>query len=620
MTYPVRLVALCVGQPGDERRRWGTADIERLLRPSPASVSGRDRCTIGDYWADVTDGEVDLKDTLVLPWFTLPRDHQAWRLLERCHEPSSAAADLKAGLQSLVDACILEQPGEGLHEFAARARRTYELTAADVVVVLTTADSPLHWAQHVRIDKDEYRPAAYLSASATHTSFAHEIGHLLGYQHSFGLNTGGVGEEYGDPYCIMSARRFGGRSHQVTHALVRHDLLPDEPLWSMVGPRIARATAWAQRTDWASPSSDDVRVLNRPATPEPVRLAHTALPVGPHPRLIVVQASTGKHWVTLELRGPLPGVETSGVDWDAALALDRIPGMRRALDRDTADSPGLVIHEVDPVTRQVTYRGTIVLPLAGDTDARVGEGDDAVVVRATGYQDGIASVLIGGPPAVAMVWTRAQVVRAHDEGVRRVELRALTTGYDQPLFSWSVEGVSVVANSRLGDPPVRTALPVPGNGTDLSDRTVVMVEASWDVLVIDLPASPDVVEPLVLRLDASEGSESRVRALHPDMVYVGGDRPGPGPGLEGAGQVGVEEFEIGHVGEILDRDLIPRPDEPRIAAMAVDGDGGRGLTVTCHAWSTSAMDRGAQERLHPLPGRPAGVPGPTASTIGVDNL
>jgi hypothetical protein len=578
MTYLVRLVALCVGEPGDEARRWATSDIERLLRPSPTWVGGQDRCTIGDYWSDVTDGEVDLEDASVLPWFTLPRQHPAWQLLQKCHQPGAATADLKAGLQSLVDAGMAEQPAESPDEAVARKLRVQELAAADVLVVFTTAESPLHWAQYVRLGlddagRDDYRPAAYLSTSATHTSFAHEIGHLLGYQHSFGLNTGGVGEEYGDPYCIMSARRFGGRSLQVTHALIRQDLLPDEPLWTMVGPRIARATAWAQRTDWASPNSDDVRVLNRPAAPEPVRLAHTALPIGPHPRLVVVQASAGTHWVTLELRGPLPGVETSGVDWDAALALDRIAGARRALDRDTADSPGLVIHEVDPLSRQVTYRGTIVLPLAGDTDARIGEGDDAVIVRATGYQDGVASVLIGGPPAVAMAWTRARIVPAHDPDTRRIELRALTTGYDQPLFSWSVEGTTVVTDSRLGDPAVRTALAMPDV---LADRNVVMVEADWDVLVIDVPVSSEISQPLVLRLDASEGSALRTHARRPDLAYAGADQHGPG-------QVAVEEFGIGQVGEVLDRELLPS-EEPRVAALAVDSDGGRGLTVTCHAW------------------------------------
>ena len=49
--------------------------------------------------------------------------------------------------------------------------------------------------------------ACLLDRAAEHTFYSHELGHALGYEHSHGVD----GREYFDPYCIMSARTFGGQ-------------------------------------------------------------------------------------------------------------------------------------------------------------------------------------------------------------------------------------------------------------------------------------------------------------------------------------------------------------------------------------------------------------------------
>jgi hypothetical protein len=66
-------------------------------------------------------------------------------------------------------------------------------------------------------------PVAVLPVMASdHTFMCHEIGHVLGFEHSFGLDNNGtdwdpndatiiVGPEYGSPYCLMSSASFGSR-------------------------------------------------------------------------------------------------------------------------------------------------------------------------------------------------------------------------------------------------------------------------------------------------------------------------------------------------------------------------------------------------------------------------
>jgi len=58
--------------------------------------------------------------------------------------------------------------------------------------------------------------------TSDHTFMCHEVGHVLGFQHSFGLDNNGtdwnpgdatiiLGPEYGSPYDLMSSASFGSR-------------------------------------------------------------------------------------------------------------------------------------------------------------------------------------------------------------------------------------------------------------------------------------------------------------------------------------------------------------------------------------------------------------------------
>lgn len=495
MSRIVRLVALCIGRDGDAAQRWDHASVQRLLRPSPPRVPGPHRLTLGDFWADCTDGEIDLGASQALDWVELPSGHAAWDAM--AHQALSAASDrqLTAAVQHLVEACLPALPPADLATLAA----------ADAVVVLTTLDSPVYWCQPITLAGGRRVLAAYLSTRCSHTSMAHELGHLLAARHSFGLPTAGVGTEYGNPYCIMSARRFGGRSGQVMHRIDDPPLLPGAPLWNQVGPRLARATWWADH-DPGHPirttDTDAVCTVALGQVPVPIRLAHTAAEAGRYPRLLVIPIEPGRRWLTAEVRGPVPsGAGAAQADWDGALALDRLARPGRTADRDTADAAGVVLHEV--VDGRAVYRDTIALPPSGDTDSLLFTAGRQVAVQVIGWAHGVATLLVGDQPAHPMAW--AEIRRTDgDDGRCRFVVQLHSVGFDSPVFSWHVAGQTVVARNRLGDRAVTRMTALPGAAP--SDLGIVVAEVCWDQLTLDVTLWHGSPGPITVRVDVTESA------------------------------------------------------------------------------------------------------------------
>lgn len=501
MAREVRLVALGIGRAGDEALRWPVEDVRRLLRPSPPQVPADRRLTVGDYWADCTGGAVDLSGSQALGWFELDDAlaDDVWRLFTPEHLRWADDGWLVQAVQLLLDGCLT---GPLAGPDAAATVGT--LRSADGLVLLTTAESTVHWTQPVDLGGGHRGSAAYLSTRATHTSICHEVGHLLGYGHSFGLPSPDLGREYGDPYCIMSARRFGGRADQVTTAVADPPLLPGARLWQQVGPRPAQSLLWAAGPEPAEGIRvDGVRVLapSLDGGPQPVRLAHVGRP-GPEPHLLVLPlaAGGGEHWLTAEVRGPLPAPGT-GVDWDGALALDRLATATRAADHDTSDAAGVVLHEV--VGGQVVYRETVALPPGADTDAVLLVDGHQVTLRLTGWSDGVATLLVGAAPAVPMVWGRVEHAELPD-GTLRFTVQLLSTGYHRPVFSWEVAGVTLLERSGLGSAPRSRMLEVPSAAGQLH---VVVAEACWDRMTVDVPTWRGPGGRINVRVAVHEGAE-----------------------------------------------------------------------------------------------------------------
>lgn len=81
--------------------------------------------------------------------------------------------------------------------------------------------------------------SALLDSNGYQDYLAHEVGHVLGFMHSFGPND----YDYGDPYCIMSAETFGGRSpcFSLTPQPISDDGLIDQIYWVYMGPAASGA-------------------------------------------------------------------------------------------------------------------------------------------------------------------------------------------------------------------------------------------------------------------------------------------------------------------------------------------------------------------------------------------
>jgi hypothetical protein len=76
------------------------------------------------------------------------------------------------------------------------------------------------------------------------------------------------------------------------------------------------------------------------------------------------------------------------------------------------------------------------------------------------HRRGQTTLILARPPAVPMAWVQVRDETRQD-GVRRVVIRALTTGYRQPRLTWQVADTCVVRSSALGDVQGLAAVPVP---------------------------------------------------------------------------------------------------------------------------------------------------------------
>jgi hypothetical protein len=294
---------------------------------------------------------------------------------------------------------ILIAAGEGRHEFSAKAYdRTRIVTGEaldgfDAFIVLLHPGTievpnplPLMPGQPLTSPKGldggateidaAQRPAACLPVMASPHSFcSHEIGHTLGFKHTFGLLNNGieydpgppyaVGTVYGDPYDIMSSESFGSLWAD-----------PNGPKWSG-NPRftIPVPAGWPW-PGWGSAACGPARAAVHHWDPLAVpdfMVQHLPYPTQgqPHRVRISSRGSGGAYpqLIALHPDGEMPDGQfrcyleyRSSDGWDAGLVTEGKNLSRR----------GLVVHtlnhdsEINEVA--VFYRGTVKVPLEDDTD------------------------------------------------------------------------------------------------------------------------------------------------------------------------------------------------------------------------------------------------------------
>lgn len=163
------------------------------------------------YWINTSRGHLDFLDSPLFPWVDTmvgadtSRSAQATAAINalRARYPGH---DPLAGLDGVV---VLSHPGQRTmaNPLAGQPGQPPTITASFDGGTTGVAG---------------FSVAVLPTLSSDHTFMCHEIGHVLGFEHSFGLDNNGtdwnprdaniiVGPEYGSPYDLMSSASFGSR-------------------------------------------------------------------------------------------------------------------------------------------------------------------------------------------------------------------------------------------------------------------------------------------------------------------------------------------------------------------------------------------------------------------------
>lgn len=222
--------------------------------------------------------------------------------------------------------------------------------------------------------------AAILGVADNHTFFSHEFGHVLGFDHSYGIPTTGADWSndgvdqlypvYGDPYDIMSSATFGGADPTRTLSAPFSGF----PNAAGAGPMLARAQLHFARPA-ALELTRKVRHVYEDGDSAVVTLHPAGNGVDGEAELVVFHPSgedgQGRGRVYVEYRQPFDFSYVSL--WDSGLADSG----------DARDRRGVIVHVVQDVpgttTPAVWYAGRICFP-SPDTDVQVGTPRGPAVV------------------------------------------------------------------------------------------------------------------------------------------------------------------------------------------------------------------------------------------------
>lgn len=336
-------------------------------------MTNADRRSVLNFWEAVTDSYLQFDGSSLMPWVDItldPADTSRRAQVAKAYEAARALPG--AVLDGFDGFVVLTWPG------------TVQMPNPD-------ADKPGQPATVPQgIDSGAGpvvagKPACALPVmGSNHTFCCHEVGHVLGFGHTYGVWNNGIdwdgkppfdqGQVYGDPYDVMSSAAFGTRNLDPTlsayfaNPTFAGPAVPDWPnpgAFSM-GPEPARA---------------HVHLWDPRAVPENT-VRHVPSPVGGGAHRARLMAA-GRHSGGTSLLVVHPADEDAegrgrcyveyreSTRWDQGLDLSGTDLARQAVVVHTlADATG------DGV--RCWYRGRILVPLEADTDLVV-EGTPLVV-------------------------------------------------------------------------------------------------------------------------------------------------------------------------------------------------------------------------------------------------
>jgi hypothetical protein len=363
-------------------------------------VANSDRNAVFQYWEQVGEGYYSFDGSRMFPWVDIELDpsEENWQSRDTLYRKAKAAT---------------EDAGNHLGEYSAIFVLCHPATVTAQSVVIPFVSPP---TVTVNLDVGETTygglGVAVLNTASTVTDMCHELGHAIGWDHTFGVWNNGIdwdgvapftgSGEYGDPYDLMSSASFGTRyldpagprySGNAEFAADAPPVWgwPDPVPWRGMGPGIARAHLHLQAPE-ALDGMHRVRHVHLPGPGEGERVTLTAAmhADGGATTLVAVhppdEHGDGRGRYYVEYR------DTSG--WDQGLQNEGTDLSRRAV----------VLHRLEAVNGVVRcwYQGRIVVPLEIDVDASVRRLPLAVRV-----------VEVGTPPT----WVVVELVRTDDRSV-----------------------------------------------------------------------------------------------------------------------------------------------------------------------------------------------------------
>lgn len=410
-----------------------------------------------DYWESVTRGHLDFVDSALMPWVDI-----------------TLAAD-ETGRDVVADkayaALAAAHGGEVAGEF-------------DGWIVLTLPGTGLDGgAGHFLAGK----PACTVGVmTGNHTFYCHELGHVLGFQHSYGVVNNGIewdgmppwdeGTVYGDPYDLMSSASFGSRNSDSTKPRWTSSPVFSAPApagWPNAGTygSLGPAPSPAHVHQWDPAALPSGTVLTRPypgagATVR-ARLRSSGLSSRSTSLLVLTppgEDAEGRGRVYVEYRGRHQwdrGLDSTGTDLARQAVVVHV---RR-------DAPG------DGV--RTWYAGKVHVPLGADTDVAPAGTGLVVHVSDVDPEGAYAEVEVstGAAREVTLTHEVHEAVVAFTDGEARrtpcgdavtwgnrvlqttTTFRVSSRGYGgagdpgvvSPVVSWAVGGVAVPGPGDLAD-------------------------------------------------------------------------------------------------------------------------------------------------------------------------
>ena len=424
------------------------------------------------YWSEVTVSHLEFTTTM-FPWVTI-----------NVYDPAMGRADQLAAAmdatRQVTDDLFVEYDGFVL------------LMYPGAVQVPGNGQQGMTDAGTTSLDAS--RKCAVLHyATRDHTFMAHEVGHVLHFEHSFGLTNTGMdwdgrppwnsGTEYGDPYDVMSSASFG-RCDDPLLGLAASDpeqVIPAPTGWAVTptqpGLMAGSATTTAgpapalAHVDWHYPEALGRSVTHLPMPligQPPVKLRLYAADVtAAGTRLVALHSPTepksavGR--VYLEYR--------RAAGWDAGLDTSGTDLARQAVVAHT-----VALSYVGP---RIWYRGRRLIPLSADTDMHVTTTPLSVRAVGSGVDWVDLEIHYGDNRGISIATRREDVIASNTvtglehtpcgDRVHEVNRLFRTTmgylpavqGFEGPTaVTWSVAGTVVTPNMVLDTPDGQSRIQV----------------------------------------------------------------------------------------------------------------------------------------------------------------